>query len=138
LVPGFVLSVEDYWLWLDQIIEASDGYTEAGPLLIEPVFDEDELVGLVVPFQELRFWDETRMWIALSVTEELELLKYVFHLQTAEGDLIWRIDNVGDHLGGGPHVHRRKGASEVIDPWSEVDLQEALDYRSGLPDVPPV
>jgi hypothetical protein len=140
VIPGHVRTIEDYWVWIDRLLDESGGYVDGAALIVQPVEDEDgHLLGLAVPVQVIRFWDDTTMLIAFSVSAELQTLKFAYHYQTDGGQLIWRIDNVGNHLGGIPHIHRAKARSEVIDEWFETDLGDALEYkRTAPPDTPPI
>lgn len=78
------------------------------------------------------------MNISMTVDAEFQVSKYSFHLQDADGTLIWRKDNVHQHRGltGKEHIHR---PARGVDDFPAVDLEEALheaaDYveRGVLP-----
>jgi hypothetical protein len=133
--PGYVRNLEDYWAWLDQLIDGSGGALDGPGLEIQALLHEtdDTLVGLDVPRQRLRFPLGTFLEIRLRVNQDLVAEAYTFHYQWFSGELIWRKDKHPghEHLGGQEHIHRVPHDPHRADPYHEVDLEEALHQVSG-------
>ena len=127
--PGYVRNLDDYWLWLEQLIAASGGYLDDDTLFVSPLEDaQGEVRGIRIRQQRLNFWNDTFLAFALVLNEDLEQVKYSYHYQRRGGALIFRKDNIHVYRGQEmrPHVHRDAARPYVAEPFSEVDLEEAL------------
>jgi hypothetical protein len=137
-VPHWVLGLEDYWRWLDGLIEASGGYLDRPALDVRPIeATEGQWTGLAVEKQRLQFHDGTFVDITLVIDEDFVPEEYNFHFAAEDVPLIWRKDKHEGHEdqhGRQEHVHIEDEAKEP-DPFHEVDLEEALsEIRSWQDD----
>jgi hypothetical protein len=131
-VPGWVRTLEDYWLWLERLIDQSGGYLENDVLHVRPIGLSDESsqwTGLEVPKQRVRFHDGTFLDATLVIDQDFVPAEYNFHFARDDGVLIWRKDKHEGHdkqHGRLEHLHLE---SEEKDPeaFREVDLAEVLD-----------
>ena len=129
MLPGHVRSLDDYWVWLEQLIAGSGGYLDDDTLFVFPLEDaRGELRGIRIRQQRVNFWNDTFLAFALVVNEDLEQVKYSYHYQRRGGALIFRKDNVHVYLGQDdrPHIHREPNRPHVSEPFHEVDLEEAF------------
>jgi hypothetical protein len=127
--PGHVRTLDDYWLWLEQLIAASGGYLDDDTLLVSPLEDaHGEVKELLIRQHRLNFWNDTFLSFSMVVSDSLEQVRYSYHYQRRGGALIFRKDNVHVHRGQDetPHVHRDPARPYVTEPFDEVDLEEAL------------
>jgi len=127
--PGHVRNLDDYWVWLEQLIAASGGYLDDDTLFVYPLEDpRGEVKGIRIRQQRVNFWNDTFLAFALVVNENLEHVKYSYHYQRRGGALIFRKDNVHVYRGqdDAPHVHRDAARPYLAEPFDEVDLEEAL------------
>lgn len=127
--PGHVRTLDDYFVWLEQLIAASAGFLDEDTLFVYPLEDASgDIKGLRVRQQRINFWDDTFLAFALVVNEELEQVRYSFHYQRRGGAMIFRKDNAHAHPGHAqaPHIHRDAARPHLIEPYREVDLEEAL------------
>jgi hypothetical protein len=107
--PEHVRSLDDYWIWLEQLVAASGGYLDDDTLFLYPLQDaRGDVKGFRIRQQRLNFWNDTFLAFALTVNEDLEQVRYSFHYQRRGGALIFRKDNVHAHQGhpDTPHIHR--------------------------------
>jgi hypothetical protein len=133
--PYHVRNLQDYWLWLDQLLAGRGGYLEPGPhLVVELLADwSGEPVGLTVPRQRLVFHDDTFLSFELTVSDELEPTDYNFHFQDGD-EFVWRKDMHPGHepeVGTLEHIHDNPRDEDAVSPFKVVELDEALDQVAG-------
>jgi hypothetical protein len=132
LIPPHVRTLEDYWVWLDGLVDQSGGWLEDNALFVYPIepedpFPDEDYVGLWVPPQEVIFGDGTRLQLKIVVDSELVSTEYSFHYRDTNGQLIWRKCNHVGHDVGLLHIHRRSDDPDRVDPYEEVDLAEVIE-----------
>jgi Family of unknown function (DUF6516) len=141
--PDYVRSLEDYWIWLDRIVDESGGWLEEPALIVRPLepwpdAEPNDWAGLACEQQRLSFADGSSLSISMVLDTSLALTDYSFHYQDDRGRLIWRKCNRTGHEeeAGRVHIHRPLRDGERVEPHEEVDLEEALDqvhgYQRGL------
>ena len=129
MIPGRLRDLEDYWIWLEELLESSGGHLENDDILVvQPTsFDgERPWLSLFVPRQRLRFYDGSYLSFQLVVGHDLELLEYRFHYARPDGTLVWRQDKHPGHEredGAMTHMHTADG-KRVRD--EETNLDEVL------------
>jgi len=124
-----VANLDDYWRWLEQLVDRSGGYFEDRDVLIVEAMEDDEgrLIALRLPGQDLRYYDGSYLYFGMEVEEDLELSKYHFHYARSLDELVWREDKHPGHEDLGPaHIHL-PGAEDDPCPSAEVDLKVVLD-----------
>ena len=130
--PGYVGSLEDYWIWVERLVHDSGGWLEDDVLLARPLEDSvnpRDWRGLVIERQRVVFADQSFLQIHLVVDEDFELVEYHFHYQDSEGWLIWRKDKHPGHeeeVGGLSHIHRDPKELNQVEPFEEVELDEVF------------
>jgi hypothetical protein len=127
LRPPYVTSLDSYLDWIEVELEASGGYLADEVLIFEYLQSgPGAFVGLLIPKHRLVFHNETFLDFSLLVSERLTCENYSYHFQQQRGTLLWRKDmHDADHHGLGQvaHIH---DPEEVVHPYREVDLSEAL------------
>jgi hypothetical protein len=134
LKPGYVRTLEDYWLWVDTLAGESGGWLDDAALIVRPLepfpgSGIEDWVGLLVSFQRLTFADGSALWFRMNLDDDLVLAAYSFHYQARDDTLIWRKCNGPGHeseVGGRVHIHRNPSDPDEVEPYHEVDLEEAL------------
>jgi len=117
--PGHVRTLDDYGVWLKQLIAASGGFLDEDTLFVYPLVDAaGDIKGLRVRQQRINFWDDTFLAFALVVSEDLEQTKYSFHYLRRGGPMIFRNDNAHAHPGHAeaPHIHRDPARPHEANP----------------------
>lgn len=128
--PKWVSGFQEYWVWLEKLLDESGGYLVNDYLdvqLLGPDLDDPD--GLLIHDQRLRFWDESFLEFTIVVNESLEAATYNFHYQDREGVQIWRKDKHEGHeeeARGLAHIHDDPGDPDAARAYEEVDLDEVL------------
>jgi hypothetical protein len=132
--PPHVSNLEDYWLWLERLIEESGGWLRETALVVEPIGEEpsgpDDWQGLIVPQQEVVFGDGSTLTVSMVVDPDLTPTTYSFHFQDVESELVWRKCNRPGHAEGEYHIHR---APDEVAAYPQVDMEEALEQVRSYP-----
>jgi hypothetical protein len=58
VTPDHLENLEDYWIWLEWLVDGSGGWLEGPMLIVQPIEDDSGSagwLGLVVPSQQLTF-----------------------------------------------------------------------------------
>jgi hypothetical protein len=89
--PDYVRSLEDYWIWLDRIVDESGGWLEERALIVRPLelwpdAEPGDWVGLVCEQQRLTFGDVSSLSMSMVLDTSLALTDYSFHYQDLGGD----------------------------------------------------
>jgi hypothetical protein len=140
VIPGRLRDLEDYWIWLEQLLESSGGHLENDDILVvQPTsFDGGPpWLSLLVPRQRLRFYDGSYLSFLMVVGADLELLEYRFHYARPDGTIVWRRDKHSGHEaedGGMTHIHTADGKRL---PDVETNLDEVLRQIQQDQDAPP-
>lgn len=132
--PGYVRSLEDYWLWLDALADESGGWLQNAVLVVRPIepwpeASPSDWIGLVVERQYLDFGDDTALHFGMVVADDFVLTEYSFHYQDLAGNLIWRKDK---HPGHEWEVHIHQLGADEPGSYREVDLQAAIAQVHGV------
>jgi len=134
VLPGYVSSLEDFWLWLEREIDGSGGWLSDTALRVRPItarLDEppENWAGLVIERHRLHFHDGTFLDFHLVVDNDLVPVEYGYHYQGSVKSLIWRKDKHPGHdeLPGPEHIHQNTADPDEAEDYSEVDLAEVLD-----------
>lgn len=130
MIPGYLRDLDDYWVWIERLIDQSGGYFDGPYLIVEPVSIDDDgrppWLALEIRRQRIRFLDGSYLSFELAVSLDFESLDYSYHYAGADNKLRWRHDK---HLGheledGGPtHAHLADGRRVAED---DVDLNDVL------------
>jgi hypothetical protein len=133
LPPPHVATLEEYWVWVENLIPASGGWLAEEPLLVRPIENSDDpdpdlWKGLVIESQRVEFADGSFLQIREVLDELLATVTYSFHHQAKDGSLIWRKDNHPGHFGRTttPHIHKKPSNPNRVERYEQVDLEEAL------------
>jgi len=132
VTPGYLHDLDDYWIWIERLVDTSGGYLDADDdlLVVQPVSLDGEppWLTLIIPRQRLRFYDRDQSFLSfeMAVDSDLQLLEYSFHYARADGALVWRHDKHPGHEdadGGLTHLHLPDGKRV---PDRETNLDEVL------------
>jgi hypothetical protein len=135
VIPGHVVTLEDYWIWLDSLIDHSGGWLDGHALIVRPIEVEVPFAdegdpslygGLYIPPQTLRFADGSELRMRMVVDLELELSEYSLHYQDSKGGMIWRKCNHLGHDVGLLHIHRHPSDPERVEVFKDVDFEEVI------------
>ncbi len=133
VVPGWIEGLDDYWLWLEEVLEGSGGYLHDDSLAVDLISDGDEglPVALVVHKHRLQYHDGSYLDFHLSVGSDLEPIAYSFHYARSDNKIVWRLDKHRGHEaedGTDTHAHRDDGGGgEYREPHGVVDLGDAIE-----------
>jgi hypothetical protein len=135
LPPHHVKSIQDFFAWIEQLVENAGAYFEDDTLIVEPLVDASGVERAYnIPRQTVLFWsDSAVLSVRMYLNENLDLTSYGFHYMTSQRRLIWRKDNVdGGRRGLRPHLHLPPETRRHR-RFTAVDLEEALtevqDYQ---------
>jgi hypothetical protein len=140
VIPGHLRDLEDYWYWLESLLDRSGGYLQEGFLIVEPISMGDDgeppWLTLDVPRQTLRFHDGSFLSFQLVVDVHLGSVEYSYHYARSVGELVWRHDKHPGHEaehGGPTHRHLGDGRRVFEDDVDLADvLEEILADQQGL------
>ena len=128
--PGWVNTLEDYWVWIEQLIDSGGGYiADDEVVFIVPVVDYDggPWLALNVERSRLHYYDGSYLAFQFVVSLDLLLEEYNFHYARADDTLVWRYDLHAGHEhedDGRSHVHLPDGRRRRHEP---VDLEHVLN-----------
>ena len=132
-VPGWVRTLDDYWSWLEDLINASGALLDDEILSVQPLLNTHSVpVALYVDRHRLRFWDGSYLDLRLAVNADLGQIGYRFHYARQDDALVWRLDrHTGHEVADGADTHIHLGPDERRRPYAEVDLAEVLHLIHG-------
>jgi hypothetical protein len=128
LRPHHVRTLEQYWVWLDSLVDQSSGWLVGNALIVRPLepFPDSpppSWVGLVIEQQAMRFGDDSLLYFSMVLDDDFVPVEYSFHYQDRWGEMIWRKCNKPGHDEGLLHIHFPPGK---VEPFKQVDLEEVL------------
>lgn len=133
MLPHWVQTLDDYWTWVETLLDSTGGWLDATYLQVE-LLVEDETVPyprplvLEVDRQRLRFVDGSYLSFEFSVDAQFSALGYSFHYARADDRLVWRYDkHLGHEAEDGQDTHVHLGAEDVRQPHPEVDLGDVVE-----------
>ncbi len=128
--PGYISTLEHYWVWLEKEI-VSAGAQVVGQwgdlLVVEPIpAIDDEWTGLAVPFQRLVL-GAVQLDFRFTIDAAFQPLTYTYQLWDTGHQFLWRKDKGPGHDELGPaHIHRGYPEAAPV-PFPEVELDEILE-----------
>jgi hypothetical protein len=130
--PGWVETLDDYTVWLEQVLETCTGHLEEPYLPVERILedanDEDSrCVLLLVDRHRWRFYDGSYLSCEYSIDEDLEPVRYSFHYARWNDEVVWRYDK--------HHGHEREDGTDVHVHRGPDERREALDRPTDLDEV---
>lgn len=143
--PPWIADLDDFVHWLQQVVETSGAIVPDEVIRLDdaPLIDlgggQEERAVVVQQFHITFYPSGNTLHIQMYVFQRfamdsgdslglVEVDEYSFHLQTANGECIWREDKDPRHAGDGVGtVHRHEGPDEVRGPSDGVELDEAIE-----------
>jgi hypothetical protein len=129
--PQWVQFLDDYWRWIEQLIEGSGAELSNAYLAVQIVEDHPgsgNPDALMVEQQRLTYPDGSYLEFDLSIGSDLDSIDYSFHYARANNAVVWRLDkHIGHEDEDGVDTHIHVGPDERRTPHDEVDLADVLD-----------
>lgn len=127
--PGWVQNLDDYWRWVESLIEGSGGFLSSAYLgveLVETELGSGQPLALIVHDHTLWYHDGSYLRFQFGVNVDLELTGYNFHYARGDDSIVWRLDKHRRHEeddGTDSHIHLPGGQRR---PHEVVDLDDIL------------
>ena len=130
MLPGWVHSLDDYWRWIERLVDESGAYLNQIYLSVQLIEagQGGPLLALNVEQHRLVYFNDSYLEFDLSVGADLEPIDYSFHYARADDSIIWRLDkHHGHETEDGADTHIHLPPNERREPHGTVDLGDVLD-----------